>query len=338
MPERNVRIAVTRQQGGIPDDHALIRDHNSEHDPVMPTDGVMDLADGNAFYSVPKCEAENPRPDCKAPAKMVYVVNDHWEIVTRPAQTGRTLRDLFALNADVELLRDRESPDDEVVGDGDDASFGNGCVFGTRKAQHVLFIYVNKRKFTERDGVKKQMTGREIAALDSDQPDKTRVERLTEDGKIEIGLDQTVAIECGDAFQVIRCNINAGFQNDRVQRELALLSEGGLRVTLIEGPMPAVIYHDVPVRAGLPLSATDVLVKIPSGYPGGILDNAFLPAGSSLLDCTPGAKQQTETIGRGQWTQKSIHPHANCGTAWNKDRHGIHTYYSEIQNWLHAAQ
>jgi hypothetical protein len=97
-----------------------------------------------------------------------------------------------------------------------------------------------------------------------------------------------------------------------------------------------VIYHDVPVRAGLPVSATDVLVRVPSGYPGGIIDNAFLPEGSPLLNCTPGGEQQVESFDGRSWKQKSIHPYTGS-VAWNKDRHGFHTYYAEMVSWLHAG-
>jgi len=82
---------------------------------------------------------------------------------------------------------------------------------------------------------------------------------------------------------------------------------------------------------------TDVLVKVPNGYPGGIIDNVFLPDGSPLLGCTPGSSQQTEVIDGHSWTQKSLHPHAGKGVPWDKDKHGFHTYYCEGLNWLHAG-
>jgi hypothetical protein len=133
MPGQHVREAAIREQAGIQGDQALLRDHNSNHDPVMPEGGMIDLAEGNVFYSVPKAESEKPWSACAAPAKLAYVVDDVWEEVIRRAQTGLTLRDLFGLVADVELLRDRRSPDDEVISDRDDASFDHGCVFRTRK-------------------------------------------------------------------------------------------------------------------------------------------------------------------------------------------------------------
>src|SRR6266498_3438605 len=87
IPERDVHAAVLRQQGAIPDEHALIRDHNSEDDPIIAADGMIKLDEGNVFYSVPACDAK-PRSTCNAPPKLAYAVDDHWEVVIRPDQTG----------------------------------------------------------------------------------------------------------------------------------------------------------------------------------------------------------------------------------------------------------
>lgn len=336
MPRRQVRVAVLREQASIPTDHALFRDHNSESDPQIADNATLDLAHGNVFYSEPACnDARSDQP--AAPAKLAYAVDDRWELVVKPAQTGQSLRDLFALAADLELLRDLESPDDVVVHPADDANFEHGCVYRTRRHVAVLAIKVNRLRFTEWDGVKSRMKGREIAALVEAHPEQTKVERLTSHGPVAIGLDEEVAVENGDEFKVIRCNVNAGYQAERLERELALLRQRGAKVTLL-ADASAVIYHDVPVRAGLPETSTDVLVKVPAGYPGGIIDNAFLPEGSPLLNRTVGAEQQVEAIGGRRWKQKSIHPHTGNGVPWNKDVHGFHTYYAEMVNWLHAGQ
>lgn len=333
LPDRLFHAAVLREQSGLPVGHALFRDHNSEDDPLVPSEGKIDAVDGNVFYS--EAEGEEPKAACSAPAKLAYVVNDRWEIVTLRDQTGRTLRDLFDLSEDAELFRDLRSPEDQPVGDEAPAIFDAGCVFRTQERKHTLRIFVNRLPFTERDGVKPEMTGLEIAKLVEDKPENTRVTRITDGQNTPIALDQCFKIAECDQFKVVRNNVNAGFQSDRIERELAILRESGTRVTLIGGPVPAVIYHDVPVRTGQPVAATDVLVKIPGGYPGGVPDNAFLPAGSPLLNCTPGAAQESLTFGGCQWTQKSIHPHSNSGITWNKDKHGFHTYYGEILNWLH---
>jgi len=336
MPRRHVRLAVLRTQASIPADHTLFRDHNSSDDPRLADNATVDLGEGNVFYSEPAC-AEARRGQPAAPAKLAFVVDDRWELAVKAAQTGQSLRDLFALEADVELLRDFEAPDDVVVNPADDANFGLGCVFRTRRHVAVLAIKVNRLRFTEKDGVKPRMTGRQIAALVEPKPDQTKVERLTPPGPVVIGLDEEVPVANGDEFKVIRCNVNAGYQAVRLERELAVLRERGAKVTLLPDAS-AVIYHDLPVRAGLPVSSTDILVKVPAGYPGGIIDNAFLPEGSPLLTRTVGAEQQVETLGGRQWKQKSIHPYTGNGVAWNKDVHGFHTYYIEMVSWLHAGQ
>lgn len=336
MPDAIIRMAVLREQASLPEGHALFRDHNSEADPQLPDDGTVDLRVGNVFYSAPPCGRDNGELPA-APAKLAYVVDDRWEVVIKPSQTGQSVRDLFALTADVELLRDRQSPDDVVVGPADDASFGAGGVFRTRRHIAILAIKVNKLRFTEKDGVKPKMTGREIAALVEPDPDQTKVERLTPQGPLPVGLKEEVPIANGDEFKVIRCNVNAGYQASRVEREVEQLRQRGVRVTLVAEPA-AVIYHDVPVHSRLPVQTTDVLVKVPSGYPGGIIDNAFLPEGSPLLNRTVGAEQHVEIIGGLHWKQKSIHPYTGASVAWNKDLHGFHTYYGEMISWLHAGQ
>jgi hypothetical protein len=133
MPEQRVGVRVVREQVGISKDDALVRDHNSPHDVVIPDNGVVDLADGNVFYTRPQCEIE-PRPICEEAAKLAYTVDDRWEIVLKPGQTGRTIRDLFKLIDDVDLLRDYKSPHDEVVGNDDAADFREGPVFITKRA------------------------------------------------------------------------------------------------------------------------------------------------------------------------------------------------------------
>ncbi|MCG3147667.1 MAG: hypothetical protein PCFJNLEI_01108 [Verrucomicrobiae bacterium] len=333
MPQRHVKASVIREQGGVPYEHILLRDHNSPHDPVIPENSMVDLAEGNVFYSEPACDVKS-RPPCDAPPKLAYAVDDRWEVVIRPGQTGRTVRDLFRLPAEVELLRDYESPLDQIVGDDDAANFGDGPVFRTRKRHEQLMITVNKKRFTIADGVKPQMTGREIASLVFPDPDRTSVFKVEGETDKPIGLDEKIKIANHDDFKVIRNDVVAGFQATRVEREVTLLRDGGAGVTLLTSPVAAVIYHDVPTRNGLPVAKTDVLVKIPGGYPASFLDNAYLPAGSPLLGKVPGAVQGTETLGAQSWRLISIHPHHPKGTAWNKDRHGLHTYYDEILSWL----
>ena len=339
MPGRLVKVAAIKEQAGIPKDHALIRDHNSPHDEIMPENGKADLAEGTVFYSVPSCDVET-RPGCEAPAKRVIDVDDRWEIVVKPDQNGRSIRDLFNLPDEVELLKDFEAPTDEIIGDNAFVNLADGEVFRTRKRTDLLTIIVNKKKFNSTQGVKPEMTGLEIAALVYDKPQNTTVSRLEgehDDNEIPVGLAEKIKIHECEKFKVIRNDVNAGFQSSRVEREIAILRENGVNVTLLTEPVPAVVYVGIPTRPGHPAGSSDVLVKVPGGYPAAFIDNAYLPEGSPLLGRLPGGVQGPETFGGRVWRQISIHPYSGNGAAWNKDRYGFHTYYDEMLSWLHKA-
>ena len=88
-----------------------------------------------------------PRGECREPAKLAYFVDDRPEVVTRPDQTGSTLRSLFNLQNNVRLIRDFESRNDVDIALGDAATFGDGPVFYTREIEHRLAITVNARGF-----------------------------------------------------------------------------------------------------------------------------------------------------------------------------------------------
>ena len=114
-PTRAVKARVIKAQAGVPDDHVLVRDHGTEHDVAFDDDALLDLADGNVFFTVPRCEYQ-PRGGCVGPAKRAFFIDDHPEVTLRADQTGRTLRELFGLTVTVRLFRDFESSHDEVIG------------------------------------------------------------------------------------------------------------------------------------------------------------------------------------------------------------------------------
>ena len=202
-----------------------------------------------------------------------------------------------------------------------------------------LFIIVNHKRFTEAQGVKRHMSGQEIAALVSETPDSTEVFRLKRGESEPIPLAKEIEIESGDEFRVIRNNVSGGFEPSRIERELKLLEAGGGRAVFIREPFPAVIYYGIPTRPGyVHLGATDVLVSIPGGYPGQPLDGAHLPEGSPLLGRVAGSPQGIVIADGRRWQLVSYHPHNGGGAApWNKDRHGVHTYFDEILAWVHRA-
>lgn len=335
MPRQKVAVAVIRAQGSVGDDFVLVRDHNSPNDVVLDDDGTVDLQDGNVFYTLRRCDVQ-PRSECEEPAKLALFVDDRVEIVTRRNQTGKLVLQLFGIGLNVQLIRDYESPNDVPIGLDDAALFDEGPVFITRQREDGLKITVNSRVFTEDDGVKPDMTGGEIAALVyPDKPQETCV-RLTSGGDRLIEFAERITIALCLTFDVIRKGVTGGREQSRVGLEVGKLTEGGATVTVVDQP-PAVVYHNLSVKAGLPIDKTDVLVLIPGAYPGQMIDGVYLPKGSSLLGRVKGSPQANTVNALGQvWQLVSYHPHTNgIGPAWNPTRHGFHTYIGEIMSWLH---
>ncbi len=338
MPQRRVLTKLIRDQASVPVEYVIVRDHNSPDDVVLDDDQVVDLADGNVFYRLPKCDGQ-PRAKCTAPPKLAISVDDRVEVTMNPHQTGRSLRDLFSLHRHVRIVRDVESPDDVQIGTDDLAAFGDGPVFYTRKVESRLSITVNSQIFTAQDGVRQTMTGAQIAALVfGDNPQATKI-TWQSNGDREIGQTDSIHLLGCDVFHVTRCEVIGGYERSRVELELMRLREGGAEVSFITAQGPAVIFHAMPTRPGSTPASTDVLVQVPSGYPGGMIDGAYLPANSPLIGRVVGSPQHQFTIdGRG-WQLISYHPHNGGGApTWNPMKHGFHTYYGELLSWLHNAK
>ncbi len=129
--------------------------------------------------------------------------------------------------------------------------------------------------------------------------------------------------------------------NERIMRELTFLKEGGQTaepVSDVNGKR-FVIYRVVPTggaRFNLALS-TDVIVPIPEGYPGSLIDLAGLPVGSPFLPRVKGGQnnQGNFVIEGITWQLASYHPHTNGGgPPWDQMRHGFHTYIDHLISWL----
>lgn len=340
-PGQFVKSDVLKQQAGLDLNVQLLRDHNSPNDPVMPDGQRIDLAAGNVFYSLEPCA--RPSSLCSGEPKRALSVDDRVEEIGQPQQTETSIRKLFEVPDDRELVRDYENDStDQSLQPGEPASFKAGPVFVTR-SRKGLKITVNSRAFTGSQGVKPVMTGAEIARLVVATADGHDVFRLeTNKERTLIGLQESVPICTGQEFLVIRREVPGGFHSSRLERELNFLRESGTSVTLIEGPVEAVIYHHLPLRSGAVLEASDVLVPVPNGYPAAYLDWAYLPEGSPLLGKVPGAIRPhgaPDIIALGQtWVQVSYHPHVNGGgPPWDKEQHGFHTYAGELISWLHKA-
>ena len=334
MPGQRVRVSVLAAQAGVPGGFVVVRDHNSPDDAVLPDDGVVDLAEGNVFYRLERCGVQ-PRGGCREAAKLAFVLNDRFEVTTRPDQTGRTLRELFGLPPHARVYRDLAGPVDGDIPPAAAARFPEGPVFYSREAEAGLKITVNARVFTEHDGVRHQMTGSQVAALVyPENPQNTRV-HLVSDGNRDVPLAEVLAIRGCEVFEVVRKEVTGGFERTRVARELDDLRTGGLAVTLVESP-GAVVYHGLRTAAGAPVALTDVLVPVPGGYPGQMIDWAYLPDNSPLIGRVKGSPQEHRLTALGTvWRQVSYHPHnGGGGPPWNPTAHGFHTYLGELYSWL----
>jgi len=337
VPRRRLKVTVLRAQAGISEDRVLVRDHNSPEDEVLRDDAEIDCAQGNVFYTEARCDARSP-VRCLAPAKIAFSVDDRVEETLNHSQTGTTLLDLCGLDRNRALFRDHESAVDQAVKPDDPLRFEDGPVFYTRghTAPAGLTIIVNSRKFGREDGVHQGMTAKAIAGLITKQP----ADFDTYAGPVAQGQplppDEPVKLHDCDVFTVIKKTVDGGYSTDRIQAEIARLREGGANVELIEAPTPVVLYRGLPARPGLGADRTDVLVPVPSGYPGQHLDWAFLPDGSPFAGrVVGGVTGNALTADNRTWRQISYHPHNGGGfPPWNPSVHGFHTYIDALLAWL----
>ena len=337
---RRLTARLLKEEAGVNLELVLVRDYGSPNGVPLEDEAKIDLAEGNVFYLLPRCDVKQPEA-CPEKPKFAFIVDDRPEETLNPKQTGRTLRELFGFVPAVRLFRDYESPHDQPIGLDEEVLFVDGPAFYTRRGEKGLTIVVNKQSFGEADGVKPEMTGREIARLVSPHPNQTEVTHVKGKERIKIGLDEKIKVYNCEEFCVIRTNVKGGFEVSRIDRELGSLKENGSEVTFVPGPVPCTVYHRLPTRSGYPyISETDVLVIVPPAYPGVMLDGAYLPVGSPLLGRVEGSPQghTVQALGR-NWQLVTYHPHNGAGgPAWNKARHGLHTYYTEILSRIQRAR
>ncbi|MGZ3724444.1 MAG: hypothetical protein ACXWQQ_01510 [Pseudobdellovibrio sp.] len=197
-----------------------------------------------------------------------------------------------------------------------------------------LFIFINHLRIEK--GVHKKMTDDEIARLVGLTGDTAVVRRLMPSGDASDPLVGEIHIKAGDQFIVTRKRVEGGYQ-DRINKELSLLQEGALKVEFHAQPTPCVIYRKVPIGKGK--GFTDVLVQVPNGYPGAMIDRAGLPEGTSIVGQVKGQPQEVIQVAGQAWRLMSYHPHTNGGgLPWNQSVHGFHTYLYEILSWLEAGR
>lgn len=206
MPRRKLAARDILDQSGVGRDLVLVRDHGSPNDVVLIDDAVVDLAEGNVFRVIPRCEAA-PQPPCTGPAKLAFVCDDEWEVTLVGKQTGHSLKRLLGLPDDAVLCRDHESPHDKPIADDETVLFRDGAVFTCRN-QHTAqatMIFVNGREMAV-DG--KTISYVELVALAFGAIDPNTVYTVTfkhgppskPEGQMVEG--DVVKLQCGMHFNV----------------------------------------------------------------------------------------------------------------------------------------
>lgn len=156
LPRRRVRAAIilaqSGQQGGL-----LVRDLNQPLDIPIAVDTEVDLAEGNVFRIVGKCDLPQGASPVSGAAKLAFFMDDAWEVTVQPNQSLDSLRALFDLPDDAEILRDYPSPRDERIRVDAVVRFRDGPVFVSRITSIIIKVNNKPVRFSHR-----RVTGLEI--------------------------------------------------------------------------------------------------------------------------------------------------------------------------------
>ncbi|MFT4176776.1 MAG: multiubiquitin domain-containing protein [Luteolibacter sp.] len=203
MPRAKLSALTILEQAGYGADFVLVRDHGGPDDVTFSDEQIVDLREGNVFSVAARCD-HKPNSQCLQPAKLAYAISDSWELTLNPNQTRESLIRLFGLSAEVEILRDYESPQDEIIGHGAPVTFNQGAVLLVRNLG--IKVKVNNHDVHL---VKRRVTGREIKEAAVAQGVAIQVGfvlyRYLLDGSLTpaIGDDEVVTVKDCDSFNCI---------------------------------------------------------------------------------------------------------------------------------------
>ncbi len=207
MPWRRLRARDILHQAGAPDGAVLVRDLNSPIDVGFTSDAMVDLGEGNVFRLVHGCQDDEMGARGAAP-KLAFIVDDAWEVTVEPRQTAESLRGLFSLDDDVELVRDYESPDDEPVGEATEVFFRDGPVFLTRKRSVTIKVNRNDVKMPRR-----RATGLEIKQVAINQGVKIQLDfllyHIVDGAQVRIPDDKQLTLRECDEFHCVAPDDNS---------------------------------------------------------------------------------------------------------------------------------
>lgn len=190
MPRRKLTARDILDQSGHGRELVLVRDHETQNDVPLADDATVDLAEGNVFRAVPRCEA-GPQPACIGAPKLAFVCDDEWEESLIAKQTGKSLKRLFGLPEGVKLFRNFESPNDKPIGDADAVEFADGCVFTAKHAEE----YCINIEGTQHPWSKATITTPEIRKLGGLPADQPVVCEDAEGGERTLREDEIVTLD-----------------------------------------------------------------------------------------------------------------------------------------------
>lgn len=157
-PTIELKASLLIELAKINPETTLFRDYNSDKDKAIDKNQNINLSEGNVFYTVKKGGKYNDNKPTSI-AKLAFFVDDRFEIVTIDRLSYSGFCDLFGLD-DVNLYRDFESPNDEIIKDDSVIFFKDGPTFYTRpKESKIIKIFVNSR---EKEVQKKELSYKEI--------------------------------------------------------------------------------------------------------------------------------------------------------------------------------
>jgi hypothetical protein len=155
MPRQRLDARDILDQAGVRKDFVLVRDYGSPNNVILGDEMLVDLAEGNVFRVIPRCDA-TPQALCTGPAKLAFACDDEWEVTLIGKQTGRSLKRLLGVPHDAVLLRDFESPQDEPIADDDMVEFEDGAVFtcrGAHASKECKIVVNGREKFVAGESI-----------------------------------------------------------------------------------------------------------------------------------------------------------------------------------------
>lgn len=156
LPRRRLRardiLAQAGERVGM-----LVRDLNQPQDVPIAAEAEVDLAEGNVFRVISECESPAVDPMQHGTAKLAFFMDDAWEVTVQSNQTLESLRGLFDLPDDTEIVRDFTSLHDEQIFANSVVRFKDGPVFLSRITSIVIKVNNRPVRFTKR-----RVTGLEI--------------------------------------------------------------------------------------------------------------------------------------------------------------------------------